>query len=318
MKRLHRRKSPRKEKYPPQSTIGFRFVGMKWWLVDEKEYAQSTREWCMSLTPDDIPVALMSFFDNGRTVRKDLIPSLLEQLRAIRTCRADNPKWRMYGSSILVVYDGADDARHDVVVKIIDFAHVFPIRDGGVDAGYIHGVDFMIQALEGSRAISPMPQVGGAHGNIGSDGKRLTKVEDKPTQFDTELAFYVSARDADDPLYAVMPDLIDQDIASSPRTMVLSDITSHVRAPGDDVSIMDVSWEDTPLDRRAQTSRMRVTTKSTQNSPISCLQSESRSCGDRLDMQLRDLPASPAAFWASVTICRFATRLRPLPKRAFD
>ena len=80
----------------------------------------------------------------------------------------------------------------------------------------------------------------GAHGNIGSDGKRLTKVEDKPTQFDTELAFYVSARDADDPLYAVMPDLIDQDIASSPRTMVLSDITSHVRAPGDDVSIMDV------------------------------------------------------------------------------
>ena len=151
-----------KKKYPPQSTIGFRFVGMKWWLVDEKEYAQSTREWCMSLTPDDIPVALMSFFDNGRTVRKDLIPSLLEQLRAIRTCRADNPKWRMYGSSILVVYDGADDARHDVVVKIIDFAHVFPIRDGGVDAGYIHGVDFMIQALEGSRAISPMPQVGGA------------------------------------------------------------------------------------------------------------------------------------------------------------
>ena len=238
-----------KKKYPPQSVIGFRFTGMKWWLVEEKEYAQSTREWCMSLQPDDIPLALTSFFDNGRIVRKELVASVLRQLKRLRSCFADHPKWRMYGSSILIVYDG-DESNDNVVVKVIDFAHVFPIKDGGVDAGYLHGIDFLANALRkcasksgGTMKIvsSTVSQVGGAHGNIGSDGNRLTKVEDKATQFDTELEFYATARDANDSLYTVMPDLLGADTNSSPRKMFLSDVTAQVRsAGGEEISIMDV------------------------------------------------------------------------------
>lgn len=47
-----------KAKYPPQEAVGFRFAGMRGYVSGD--LVESTREWCFSLQPDQIPDALES------------------------------------------------------------------------------------------------------------------------------------------------------------------------------------------------------------------------------------------------------------------
>lgn len=211
-----------KKKYPPQEIIGFRFSGMKTYMATTNETFESTREWCLSLQPGDIPNALEKFFYDGIDVRTGLIESLIDELSQITKCLEKYPKWRFYGSSLLIAYDGEKPALtsnllqassspssmlqkineednilksqksqslpkkiislerstsstsnasnvsrnkknklqrkeslfdlnshhyHDIRVKMIDFTHVFEIKDGGKDYGYLHGLHFLISCL---------------------------------------------------------------------------------------------------------------------------------------------------------------------------
>jgi hypothetical protein len=47
---------------------------------------------------------------------------------------------RFYGSSILFIYDGGELDKAVAVAKMVDFAHVVRIRDGGKDDSYKFGL----------------------------------------------------------------------------------------------------------------------------------------------------------------------------------
>ncbi|GBG34188.1 Inositol polyphosphate multikinase [Hondaea fermentalgiana] len=241
-----------KKKYPPQEKIGFRIVGMKVYRRSKDEWWKSSRDWAMSITEDSMTNAIEKFFDDGQVVRYGLMGQLVEELDKIESMLRETARWRMYGSSLFVVYDGKAE-RPELRVRMIDFAHVFPIRDGGVDDGYLHGVQFLRGCLNSSLSLASShhaapAQVGGAHGNISSKGGEIIKREDKKEQFDVEVDFYRKAWDPSSPdsLSRVMPRLIRVDESTSPRELVISDATESVRRKSRDpmaneaVSIMDV------------------------------------------------------------------------------
>lgn len=256
-----------KKKYPPQSRIGFRIVGMKVHRAVNDTVFASERSWCMSLQPEDMTSALSEYFnDGGSDLNVQLVHGILKQLQTIKGVLSDHATWRMYGSSLLFVYD-ADSMQDGAQVRMIDFAHMFPIKEaGGKDDGYIHGVNFLIRTLQeiarnGASAAaeakgveetsggqdSSSAQVGG-HGNVASTAVgEVSKLEEDAAHFDVEVGFYNKAETTKDTLASVMPKLIRVE-GSSPdtdgkRTMVLSDVCALVRGQSDNdavVSIMDV------------------------------------------------------------------------------
>jgi len=134
-------------KYPPQEVVGFRFCGMRVFQPATRRVVESSREWCLSLQPNQIPDALERFFFDGRAVRHDLVRSVLAQVGAVAKCLEERATWRMYGASLLIVYDGAS-ASPNAVVRLIDFSHCYEIKDaGGKDFGFLHGVYFLLAAL---------------------------------------------------------------------------------------------------------------------------------------------------------------------------
>lgn len=135
-------------KYPPQSEVGFRFTGLRVWNEEKQDYDRTTREWCFSRKVDEIEEGLAMFFPERI---RDRLPLLLRRLRELEECLVKHPKWRLYASSLLIVYEGdpsADPADSIIDVRAIDFAHVFPIEDEGLDDGYLFGLAKIIQFLE--------------------------------------------------------------------------------------------------------------------------------------------------------------------------
>jgi len=234
-------------KYPPQAVIGFRIVGMKVFRKSTGELWKSTRQWCMEISQEAMPKAIEQFFFDGRTLRFPLIEQMTAGLKRIEDMLREHPQWRMYGSSLLAVYDGIKE-KPELRLRMIDFAHIFPIEDGGVDDGYLHGLRFLRTSLENTLAnVSGPSQVGGAHGNIALRDGVIVKKEDKKEQFDIEVAFYKKVWDPKHPdsLRRVMPKLIQVNGTVSPRELVISDASTLVRNPAassvnQPVSIMDI------------------------------------------------------------------------------
>eukprot|EP00128_Syssomonas_multiformis_P005489 Colp12_sorted_trinity150504_noHs@15886 len=132
-------------KYVHQETIGFRFCGMKVYRRPESFFSVD-RKYCMSVEPHTVEEALTEFFNNGDRFRYELVPHFMQRLEAILHAIEKEPTFRFYGSSLLLVYDGAEE-EPKIDVRMIDFAHVYKIKDGGVDHGYIHGLKFLMGSL---------------------------------------------------------------------------------------------------------------------------------------------------------------------------
>ncbi|KAK7101128.1 hypothetical protein V1264_023967 [Littorina saxatilis] len=91
------------------SQLGVRMCGMKMYQPTAGEYVQVDKAEGRRLGKDGFREAMRNFLFNGRHIRRDLIPSLLHRLRNLQTAIAELPSYRFYSSSLLVVYDGADD-----------------------------------------------------------------------------------------------------------------------------------------------------------------------------------------------------------------
>jgi len=100
------------------------------------------------------------FFDNGHGVRKDLVAQAIPWLKELKVWFETKPTARMFSSSVLFTYDGAKDGGQ-LGLRLIDFAHVFPITDGGKDDGYIFGIQKMIEIFEEMIGGSPQHGVPG-------------------------------------------------------------------------------------------------------------------------------------------------------------
>ena len=159
-------------KWPPQARLGLRFTGMRVGRLGAGG-APEWRAWRARALPcgggDEAPVAALTDFLGGGagdgSARLDVVPPLLEKLRALEAWFCAQREFRFYGSSLLLVYDGveAGGGRGDgggaavaprappaVQLRMIDFAHACRAEEGappGCDAGYLVGLRTLARAL---------------------------------------------------------------------------------------------------------------------------------------------------------------------------
>ena len=119
--------------------------------------------------------AIERFFYNGERVRRGLAKRFLEKLEPIRQMMEQKGRFRYYASSILFIYEGhegsaghsggedADDLSPEEValqasqsdhlakidVRMIDFAHVFPMGPEERDDSYLCGLTNFMSVLKG-------------------------------------------------------------------------------------------------------------------------------------------------------------------------
>jgi len=136
-----------KDKLTTSVVIGQRITGYRTWKIPKGEYTKLGKDVTKTITADNYGQYVHDFFDNGEGVRKDVVKILLEEVRKFLNWQEHQKSVRVYSSSLLFVYDATNKEPHGNV-KWIDFAHVFPIKDGGHDDGFILGLKKLVGYLE--------------------------------------------------------------------------------------------------------------------------------------------------------------------------
>lgn len=157
-----------RSKYPPQQKVGFRLTGMRVWNANERKYREHGRSFGYKLHEGTLTRAFEEFLWDGQRFRVEVAEQILTKLDDIEAWMAEQSSFRFYGSSLLIIYEGEDDTPSSpsgdwipqsrygvrqrdpspartplrVDVRMIDFAHVWPITDGpqGRDEGYLLGL----------------------------------------------------------------------------------------------------------------------------------------------------------------------------------
>jgi len=126
-------------------TLGLRFCGLKVYQegIGIKKF---NKDWGKGISDKNIHDGLSAFLHNGKKLRMELIQPFVQKLRRLLEWFEKNSKLRFYGTSLLLLYDVSQ--KIDPVLKVIDFAHVDPILDGGKDDGYIFGLKNLIKVFE--------------------------------------------------------------------------------------------------------------------------------------------------------------------------
>jgi 1D-myo-inositol-tetrakisphosphate 5-kinase/inositol-polyphosphate multikinase len=178
------KKSREIKKYRFQKDIGFRITGFKVYNVVTKQYIMKDKFYGRSLLPNQIQSGLLSFFNNGIELRRDVLIQTIEKLENIYNWMSRQKKYHFYCSSILIIYDAYDPhtklvrdrkisiSRSDslnslnqknqiqhaniqlfdskkskISVKLIDFAHTLPCPDDSLDTGYLYGLQKLLSYL---------------------------------------------------------------------------------------------------------------------------------------------------------------------------
>jgi 1D-myo-inositol-tetrakisphosphate 5-kinase/inositol-polyphosphate multikinase len=154
-------------KYPPAQRVGLRVTGMRVWDTSAGEYREHGRSFGYGLDEGSLDRAFAEFLWDGAKLRTDVAEGMLTRLEALEAWFESQADFRFYGSSLLFCYDGEGGeaaagapqllvrqptgtaseasvapATPVVDVRMIDFAHVWSIRDGpeGRDEGYLTGL----------------------------------------------------------------------------------------------------------------------------------------------------------------------------------
>jgi inositol-hexakisphosphate kinase len=126
---------------------------MKVYDVVRSAYTERNKDEGKKITKDTIVPHLAAFFHDGRGVRAAALRGIKRKLAELRTALREEGAFRMYSTSLLLLYEGAEpesdeaDVRCDV--RMIDFAHVYPHIEGTEsDDGYMWGLENLINLLE--------------------------------------------------------------------------------------------------------------------------------------------------------------------------
>jgi 1D-myo-inositol-tetrakisphosphate 5-kinase/inositol-polyphosphate multikinase len=116
-------------------TIGFRISGIK--VFKEGNYKVYGKDFGKSLTEDTIGQGINYFLLNNAVCKHKFTDRLKEIEEIVRGLNL-----RLYSTSLLFVYEGS---RCDI--RLIDFAHSYPNRDGEPDDGFLLGVHNLIRII---------------------------------------------------------------------------------------------------------------------------------------------------------------------------
>uniref|UniRef100_A0A6B2LFF6 Kinase n=1 Tax=Arcella intermedia TaxID=1963864 RepID=A0A6B2LFF6_9EUKA len=136
-----------KDKLTTTVTLGQRITGFRTYKIPSSDYHKLGKDVTKKIGTEDFKQHLQSFFDNGEGLRKDVVKVLLPQVKEFLAWQKSQSAIRVYSSSLLFVYDALNKEPHGYV-KWIDFAHVFDIKDGGHDDGFIFGLEKLVAYFE--------------------------------------------------------------------------------------------------------------------------------------------------------------------------
>ena len=140
--------------------LGVRICGLQVWNLRHEKYYIKDKYFGRKVTKGkDFSKVLSKFLYDGMLIYSILIkiPSLIVQLQELYETFRTLIDYRMYGSSILLMYDGIDH-KDDIKVRIIDFAQsviageslpqtttIPPSNRGLPDMGYLRGLNSLIE-----------------------------------------------------------------------------------------------------------------------------------------------------------------------------
>jgi len=126
--------------------LGQRITGYKTWK-GEAGFLKVGKDVSKKITKYEYSDHLKIFFDNGKGIRKDIVKHYLVLLRELLEWQKEQTEFMLISSSILFCYDASNpEANGDM--KMIDFAHVYDLRDGVHDDGFIFGLKLLIKYFE--------------------------------------------------------------------------------------------------------------------------------------------------------------------------
>jgi hypothetical protein len=140
-------------------SLGVRVCGTQVFKMDTDQYKYVDKYVGRSLNAAGFHDAMRDYLDNGHGLQVQLIPRLIKQLRQLAELVRGLDGVRLYGSSLLLIYDADTTADTQITVRIIDFAHTttpewrirspetvrFPPTCPGPDHGYLRGIDTLIR-----------------------------------------------------------------------------------------------------------------------------------------------------------------------------
>jgi len=138
-----------RDKSSTTATLGMRISGFRVYHSTTGEYIVKDKEWGKTVTKETIADALSFFFTDGKCLRKSIIQDVLTKLCPIKEWMETQRQFRFYSSSVLILYEGDETINNSSSeIRLIDFAHVHTITDGGRDEGYIIGITNLIKYLQ--------------------------------------------------------------------------------------------------------------------------------------------------------------------------
>jgi len=131
------------------TTLGIRLSGFRVYQPKKGEYVLKDKSFGKKVKDNTMTDSLAVFFNNGEKVRKHVVEAFLAKVKEVQQWMESQKDLRFYSSSLLFLYEGdeTDTANPKVDLRMIDFAHVHPIKDGGRDEGYVTGVKNLVRVL---------------------------------------------------------------------------------------------------------------------------------------------------------------------------
>ena len=137
------------KKYPLQRKIGFRLTGMRVYNPTSGNYDIYDKSFGKKQTEESLQSMFSIFFEQIDLLhRKQVVSSILEQLKPILAWFEVPGRLRFICTSVLFIFDGAAKEQFNPVVRLVDFAHVKQLPEGEKDEGCIVGLRRIIQELE--------------------------------------------------------------------------------------------------------------------------------------------------------------------------
>jgi len=137
--------------------LGFRVLALKKWIEDKNEYESIDRLTCRNSPVDEVKNIIKFFFEQpNKDKTKELIESLLSQMNEIVDWfeKENIGLFEFIGGSLLIIYSFKDN-KLDCRVKMIDFAHIFPLEgskvnhsDNKKDNNYLYGLNSLIAMIK--------------------------------------------------------------------------------------------------------------------------------------------------------------------------
>ncbi|KAG0163332.1 hypothetical protein DFQ28_002221 [Apophysomyces sp. BC1034] len=144
--------------------LGVRVCGMQVYKPDRQMFEVQDKYVGRTLTPTLFQETLYNFIHDGNRVLFEFIPDLITKLRQLSELILSLHGYRFFGSSLLIIYEGAkEEERPPIDIRIVDFARCVtrhemqqnltdmtcpPDDPDEPDHGYIQGLKTLIDSFE--------------------------------------------------------------------------------------------------------------------------------------------------------------------------